>query len=103
MEEVISVADLQRRAREYVDRAASSSEPIIVESDGHPRAALIGLDAYARLSRTQGRSIGGADFLLGIAGLGASGQADVSERAEEILEAEIDAQEGWSAGSGSSD
>ena len=103
MAEVITVADLQRQASEYVDRAASSSEPIIVESDGHPRAALISLDAYARLSRTQGRSMSGADFLLRIAGLGASGQADVSERAEEILGAEINAQEGWSTGSGSSD
>lgn len=100
MEQVISVADLQRRAGEYVDRAAAGSDPIIVESDGRPRSALIGLDAYSELRRAHAQSTGGASFLLSIAGLGASGQTDVSERAEEILSAEIDPQQGWSAGRG---
>jgi len=100
MAEVISVADLQRRAREYVDRAAAGSEPILVESNGQPRAALIGLDAYAEWREAHARAISGAAFLLSIAGLGTSGQADVSERAEDILAAEIDPQQGWSSGRG---
>ncbi len=34
--------------------------------------------------------------LLSLAGIGRSGRSDVSERAEEILEAEINKREGWS-------
>ncbi len=37
----------------------------------------------------------GASFLLAIAGLGASGAQDLSERAEEILANEIDPIRGW--------
>jgi hypothetical protein len=37
----------------------------------------------------------GPAFLLSIAGLGASEEADVSERDEEILQAEIDSVRGW--------
>ncbi|NCJ06532.1 hypothetical protein GS597_08425 [Synechococcales cyanobacterium C] len=38
-----------------------------------------------------------ANFLLAIAGLGHSGQPDVSERDEEILRNEIDSVHGWSS------
>jgi hypothetical protein len=37
----------------------------------------------------------GSAFLLSIAGLGASGESDVSERDEEILRTEIDSVQGW--------
>jgi Protein of unknown function (DUF2281) len=38
-----------------------------------------------------------ANFLLAVAGLGNSGQPDVSERAEEILRNEINPVYGWSS------
>lgn len=37
----------------------------------------------------------GASFLRAIAGLGASGQTDISERDEEILSQEVDSISGW--------
>jgi len=37
----------------------------------------------------------GSAFLLSIAGIGASRETDLSERDEEILATEIDAQRGW--------
>jgi hypothetical protein len=38
----------------------------------------------------------GSSFLLSIAGLGASGEQDLSERDEEVLHQEIDPIQGWS-------
>lgn len=38
-----------------------------------------------------------ASFLVAVAGLGSSGQQDVSERDEEILRSEIDPIYGWSS------
>lgn len=43
-----------------------------------------------------------ASFLTAVAGLGNSGQQDVSERDEEILRNEIDPVSGWSSKSGNS-
>jgi prevent-host-death family protein len=47
----ITVAELQGQASEYIDQAAGQHEPIIIESDGQPRAALISIDACAELQR----------------------------------------------------
>jgi hypothetical protein len=54
------------------------------------------LDYLHYKSAQQGEpSSNAANFLLDIAGLGNSGQQDVSERDEEILRAEIDPVHGW--------
>jgi prevent-host-death family protein len=98
MERVISVADLQRQAGEYVDRAATQHEPIIVESGGQRKAALISMEDYSELLRRQTehrRAQHGVEFLLSIADLGNSGHLDISECTEEILATEIDPQRGW--------
>lgn len=100
MEQVINVTDLQRRAGEYVNQAAAGREPIVVESNGQPKEALISLDEYPELRRAHARAASSANLLWRIAGVGASGRSDVSERVDEILTAEIDAQRGWSAAHG---
>ena len=98
MERVISVADLQRRTGEYVDRTAAQHESIIVESGGSPKAALISMEVYSEMLQRQiensyaSRSV---EFLLSIAGLGTSGSHDISERAEEILAADVTPHFGW--------
>ncbi len=48
-----------------------------------------------RLYAAQSKKTPGVSFLLTIAGQGASGERDVSERAEAILAAENDAMRGW--------
>jgi hypothetical protein len=48
-----------------------------------------------RLYAAQPKKVSGVSFLLAIAGQGASGESDVSERAEAILVAEIDPVRGW--------
>jgi prevent-host-death family protein len=49
MTRAITIAELQSRVGEYIDRAAAQREPIIIESDGQPRAALISMDDYDKL------------------------------------------------------
>lgn len=52
---------------------------------------------YLRYKSTQSPEITESDssFLLSIAGLGASGETDTSERDEEILQTEISSTQGW--------
>lgn len=54
---------------------------------------------YLRYKTSQGKDpdILSQNFLLSVAGLGQSGQQDISERDEEILSHEIDPVYGWSA------
>jgi hypothetical protein len=65
-----------------------------------PDEALLELASfldYLRYKSSQRRDLdrSGASFLVAIAGLGNSGQQDVSERDEEILRNEIDPIYGW--------
>lgn len=53
--------------------------------------------AAIQLYLTQAKKMPGVLFLLSLAGQGASGEHDVSERDEAILVAEIDPVKGWRA------
>ena len=48
------------------------------------------------ISEQESEAKGGTAFLVSIAGLGASGVEDISERDEEILQNEVDPIHGWS-------
>jgi hypothetical protein len=52
---------------------------------------------YLRYKSTQSQELQEANssFLLSIAGLGSSGETDISERDEEILKTEITSIQGW--------
>jgi hypothetical protein len=52
---------------------------------------------YLRYKSTQSQELqeSNSSFLLSIAGLGASGETDISERDEEILQTEITSIQGW--------
>jgi|688.fasta_scaffold38788_4 hypothetical protein len=52
---------------------------------------------YLRYKSTQSQELQetNSSFLLSIAGLGASGETDISERDEEILQTEITSIQGW--------
>lgn len=52
---------------------------------------------YLRYKSTQAQEIQETDssFLMSIAGLGDSGETDISERDEEILQTEINLMQGW--------
>lgn len=67
-----------------------------------PEGALLELASfldYLRYKSTQHKETNNqsASFLVAVAGLGNSGQQDVSERDEEILRNEIDPVYGWSS------
>ncbi|KPQ31316.1 MAG: Protein of unknown function (DUF2281) [Phormidesmis priestleyi Ana] len=59
---------------------------------------------YLRYKSAQRRELKSppANFLVSVAGLGNSGQQDISERDEEILRNEIDPVSGWSSKSSNS-
>jgi len=65
-----------------------------------PDEALVELASFLeylryKASAQQREENAGADFLAAVAGLGASGEEDVSERDEEILSREVGPIRGW--------
>jgi hypothetical protein len=84
-----------------MDRITVERQKLIEAASCLPDEAVLELarflDYLRYKSAQQGEpSNSAANFLLDIAGLGSSGQQDVSERDEEILRTEIDPVYGWS-------
>ena len=83
-----------------MDRSTVERQQILEAISDLPDEALVELASfldYLRYKSTQRREISNnpASFLVAVAGLGNSGQLDVSERDEEILRNEIDPVSGW--------
>ncbi|AKG20581.1 hypothetical protein [Calothrix sp. 336/3] len=85
-----------------MNRATIERQQLLEKISALPEQALVELDSfldYLRYKSAQhrGSKNQSASFLLAVAGLGNSGQQDVSERDEEILRNEIDPVYGWSS------
>jgi hypothetical protein len=85
-----------------MDRSSVERQQILEAVSTLPEEALVELASfleYLRYKSTQRRDSKNhsANFLVSVAGLGNSGQPDVSERDEEILRNEIDPVYGWSS------
>jgi hypothetical protein len=82
-----------------MDGTAVERQKIIEAVGTLPDEALLELASfldYLRYKSAQRRELNNnAGFLVAVAGLGNSGQEDVSERDEEILRNEIDPVYGW--------
>ena len=78
-----------------------TQEQLIESIKTLPQASLIELSSfvnYLKFKEAESRpQMSGKDFLLSIAGLGESGETDISERDEEILAQEVDPIKGWSS------
>ncbi|MDY6783507.1 MAG: hypothetical protein SW833_13355 [Cyanobacteriota bacterium] len=83
-----------------MNSSSSQRQQIIEAIEGFPDELITELTSfvnYLRYKSTQTRpQKSGKDFLLTVAGLGASTECDVSERDENILASEIDPIRGWS-------
>lgn len=84
-----------------MDTLTTNREQLIESIKALPESSLIELTYFldylryrATEKQTQQPS---ANFLLSVAGLGASVEKDISERDEEILADEVDPIRGWSA------
>lgn len=85
-----------------MDRSTVARQQILETVSTLPEEALVELANfldYLRYKSVQRREANNqsANFLGAVAGLGNSGQSDVSERDEEILRSEIDPVHGWSS------
>jgi hypothetical protein len=85
-----------------MDRITVKRQQIFEAVSTLPEEALVELASfldYLRHKSVQRRddSNQSASFLVSVAGLGSSGQQDVSERDEEILRDEIDPVYGWNS------
>jgi hypothetical protein len=85
-----------------MDRITVERQQILEAVSTLPEEALVELASfldYLRHKSAQRRDTNNqsASFLVSVAGLGDSGQQDVSERDEEILRSEIDPVYGWSS------
>ncbi|NJL40765.1 MAG: DUF2281 domain-containing protein [Leptolyngbyaceae cyanobacterium SM1_4_3] len=83
-----------------MDRAAVDRQELIETVSALPDEALLELASfldYLRYKSVQPKNSDrkASSFLLAIAGLGNSGQTDISERDEEILRSEVDSVYGW--------
>jgi hypothetical protein len=83
-----------------MDRSTVERQQILEAVSTLPEEALVELASfldYLRYKSSQRRDANNqsASFLVSVAGLGNSGQQDVSERDEEILRNEIDPMYGW--------
>jgi hypothetical protein len=85
-----------------MDRSTVERQQILEAVSALPDEALVELASfldYLRYKSAQHREVSNnsASFLVAVAGIGNSGQQDVSERDEEILRNEIDPVYGWSS------
>lgn len=85
-----------------MDRSTVERQQILEAIRDLPEETLSELASfldYLRYKSTQRREVNNqsANFLVAVAGLGSSGQQDVSDRDEEILRNEIDPVYGWSS------
>lgn len=83
-----------------MDGVMAERQQLIEAVSALPDEALLELASfldYLRYKSTQQRELNNhrSNFLVAVAGLGSSGQQDVSERDEEILRNEIDPVYGW--------
>lgn len=83
-----------------MDRSTVERQQILEAVSALPEEALVELASflgYLRYKSFQRREVNNrsANFLVAVAGLGNSGQQNVSERDEEILRSEIDPVYGW--------
>lgn len=85
-----------------MDRTTVERQKLLEAVNALPDEALLELASfldYLRYKAVQRREVSykPASFLVAVAGLGNSGQQDVSERDEEILRDEIDPVYGWNS------
>lgn len=85
-----------------MDRSTVKRQQLLEAVSALLEEALVELASfldYLRYKSAQRREVNShsANFLVAVAGLGNSGQPDVSERDEEILRNEIDPVYGWSS------
>ena len=83
-----------------MDRSTVERQKLLEAVSALPEEALLELANfldYLRYKSAQRREVNNrsANFLVAVAGLGHSGQPDISERDEEILRNEIDPVYGW--------
>jgi hypothetical protein len=85
-----------------MDKSTIERQQLLAAVNALPDEVLLELASFLAYLRYKSISPGeasgqSANFLVSVAGLGHSGQQDVSERDEEILRNEIDPVYGWSA------
>jgi hypothetical protein len=85
-----------------MDRSTVERQQLLEAVSTLPEEALAELASfldYLRYKSAQHKEVNkpSANFLVTVAGLGSSGQQDVSERDEEILRDEIDPVYGWNS------
>lgn len=90
-----------------MDRNTTKRQQLLEAVNDLPEEALVELASfldYLRYKSTQQKEVSNnsANFLVTVAGLGDSGQQDISERDEEILRNEIDPVYGWNLKSSNS-
>ena len=78
-----------------------TQEQLIESIKALPQASLAELGSFINYLKFKEAELkpktSGKDFLLSIAGIGESGETDISERVEEILAQEIDPIKGWTS------
>jgi hypothetical protein len=85
-----------------MDRNTTERQQLLEAVNDLPEETLVKLASfldYLRYKSTQQRELSNnsTNFLVAVAGLGHSGQQDISERDEEILRNEIDPVYGWNS------
>ena len=79
-----------------MDTLSTNREQIIQSIKTLPEESLAELINFVNYLRYKSTEKPSRNFLLSIAGLGTSGEKDVSERDEDILAKEVDSIRGWS-------
>ena len=82
-----------------MNNSSESTTQLIESIKALPPESLAELSSFVRylqFKNTENSKVTGKDFLLSIAGMGESGEIDISERDEEILGQEVDPIRGWS-------